>query len=396
MRTYRAAGMLRRIAAIAGNDLRQQLRNGTLPLFGVVLPLGLALLFANLMGGDTELRGDFAVVDHDRGELSRTFTDEALPQFTEGTSFTVEHLDDEEVARARTDDGALDATFVIPAGFTEDLQAGRPVEVTVVGNVDASLSVQVAREIAEAYAAQLRSVQLATAVAASDDPTADPAALAQRAAQAPWPVELSFDPTLTVRELDSTTYSTAGMAVFFLFFTAMLSITSMLEERRSGTMARLIASPTPAPIILLGKLTATVLIGLAAMTVVVAASTLLFGADWGDLRGVAVLVVGIVLAATSLLAVLASFASTAERASNWMSVLAVLFGLFGGAFIPLAQLGALEPLSYATPHRWFLQGLSDLASGELSAVLAPFGVLILIAAVGFGATLLRLGKVIRP
>src|SRR5690606_26032111 len=188
----------------------------------------------------------------------------------------------------------------------------------------------------------------------------------------------------------------AGMAVFFLFFTAMLSVSSILQERTDGTMARLLATPTTRRAILAGKLAAGVVIGVAAMAVLVGASTLLLGADWGDPLGVAVLVVAVVLAATGLMALVATFATSTEQAGNWMSVLGVLFGLFGGSFVPLAQLGTLSAISYATPHRWFLQGLSDLSGGGLGVLLPPVAALLGFAAVGFGLALLRLGRVVRP
>ena len=46
-----------------------------------------------------------------------------------------------------------------------------------------------------------------------------------------------------VRQLDATTYFSAGMAVFFLFFTVQFGVIGLLEEQRDGTMARLLAAP---------------------------------------------------------------------------------------------------------------------------------------------------------
>lgn len=388
---------MRAVTVIAAKDLRQQLRNGTLLLFAVVLPLGLALLFNTIIGGgEQRLDATYAVVDQDGGELATTFTDEVLASLVADAGFQVRPVDSREEATRLTDEGEADAAYVIPAGFSDDVRAGRTATITVIGNVDAGIAVQVAREIAQAYAAELRAVQLAVAVAARADPDADPQQLAQRAEAAPAPVTLAVDTSAVRRELDPGTYYVAGMAVFFLFFTAMLSVSGLLQERTQGTMARLLAAPATRPAILAGKLLSSVGVGLAAMAVLIGTSTLLLGADWGHPLGVAALVVAVVLAATGIMAVVATFARTTEQATGAMSVIALLFGLFGGSFLPLAQLGALGTVSYATPHRWFLQGLSDLAGGGLAVVVTPVAVLLALAAGAFLLTLARIGTVVRP
>lgn len=76
--------------------------------------------------------------------------------------------------------------------------------------------------------------------------------------------------------------------------------------------------------------------------------------------------------------------------------IAVLLGLFGGSFVPLSQLGPLAAASYATPHHWFLQRLSDLAGAYLTVVLAPFAALLAFAALTFAAGAARARTVIRP
>ena len=41
------------------------------------------------------------------------------------------------------------------------------------------------------------------------------------------------------RQLDLTTFFIVGMSIFFLFFTVAFGVTSLLDERAEGTMARL-------------------------------------------------------------------------------------------------------------------------------------------------------------
>jgi ABC-2 type transport system permease protein len=128
------------------------------------------------------------------------------------------------------------------------------------------------------------------------------------------------------------------------------------------------------------------------------AAALLLGARWGHPLGVGLLVVAGVLAATGVMALVATVARTAEQAGNLQSVVAVLFGVLGGVFVPVQQLGgAFAALSLLTPHRWFLQGLADL-HGEHAPAVAPGPTLALLAfaAVTTGLALLRVGRMLRP
>ena len=62
------------------------------------------------------------------------------------------------------------------------------------------------------------------------------------------------DVSAQTKELDQKSFFAAGMAVFFLFFTVQFGVTSLLEERNDGTLARLLAAPISRASILGGKL----------------------------------------------------------------------------------------------------------------------------------------------
>ncbi|WNV84756.1 ABC transporter permease [Umezawaea sp. Da 62-37] len=371
---------------IATKDLRQRLRDRSVLVFTLVLPLGLGLVFSLVLGdvggGNTVFR--YAVVNADGGPVAAVFTDEVLPAAVEGGAVDVRSASSRDEALRLVDSGDVTAAFILPPAFSDDVRAGRAATVEVVGDVDSPLGTGVARSIAESFTQRLASTRISVAAALLGGSTQDPAELAARAAALTDPLVL-VDAPASRRELDATTYYAAGMAVFFLFFTVQFGVTSLLDERRTGTLARMLASPIRPSSVLIGKLITSLAVGVVGTTVLVAATSLLMGARWGHPLGVGLLIVSGVLAATGIVAVVASLARTSEQAGGWQSVTAITLGALGGAFFPVTQVGEpLATLSLLSPHRWFLRGLADLAGGEVTAVLPSVGVLTAFALVGFG------------
>ncbi|HEX5297438.1 MAG TPA: ABC transporter permease [Streptosporangiaceae bacterium] len=250
-----------------------------------------------------------------------------------------------------------------------------------------------ARSITEAYAAELNRVRLSVAtVAAGRSGAGGTQALAAQAAATATPVAVS-DVSAQTKELDTRSFFAAGMAVFFLFFTVQFGVTSLLEERSEGTLARLLAAPIGRASILGGKLMVSFLLGIISMAVLVVATSLLFGARWGNPLGVAVLIVAAIAAAMGIMSLIAALAKDAEQAANWQSVAAVALGLLGGTFLPASQApGVLSTLTFAAPQAWFLRGLGDLRGGSLAVVWLPALAMLGFAVVAGGLALFRLRR----
>ena len=388
---------MRAAMLICLKDLRARLRDRSALLLGIVVPLGLAFIFNSIFSG---ISGNskvisLGVVSLDRGAVAQQFTGQVLGAVGKSGLIAVHREPTVAGARALVARGTLNAVIVIPADFSARVQANRPASMQVIGNVDAPISAGIARSIAERYASDLNRIRLsvATVVHGRSQGTPSPGtirALAARAAAAAAPVAVS-DVSAKSKELDQKSFFAAGMAVFFLFFTVQFGVTSLLEERNDGTLARLLAAPISRASILGGKLLTSFLLGVISMTVLVVATSLLFGASWGNPAGVAVLVVAAVLAAMGIMALIATLARNAEQAANWQAVVAVVLGLLGGTFFPVSQApGILSRLTLVAPQAWFLRGLGDLRGGDLSAVWVPALAMLGIAVVVGGIAMTRL------
>ena len=379
---------------IAWKDLRQRFRDRSMFLIAFVVPLVLAFIFGRILGDiGQEVTFQYALANQDDGLISSVFVDEVLTPLERQGLLELAPVDSREEALALATKGAVSAAFVIPAGFSAVEQA-QPAEIEVIGNVEQEIGTLIASSMVTTFANEVRAAQLAFVTAVSFDESAFDKLDELTGGQAlPNPVLLE-DVSATRKELDAGTFYSAGMAVFFLFFTVQFGVTSLLAERREGTLARLMAAPVRRSAIFAGKLITSYVIGVASMAVVVVATTLILGAEWGDPLGVALLILAGVLAATSISALIATIARNSEQASNWQTIVALVLGMLGGSFFPVTQAGgAIVTLSLITPHAWFLRGLGDLqGGGGIGDISTALGAILAFAAVAGTVASLRQGK----
>lgn len=392
---------MRPALVIAAKDLRERIRDRSALILGILAPLGLATIFSLLLpSADTAFRADYAFVDLDDSAVSAAFLSGPLAGLEEAGVAGVVVLDDEDAARAAIEADEVDAAAVVPAGFGAAMQAGEAVELTIIGDTSAGLATEILRSAAEGYSAQLEAIRLAVATVTAGAPQPpDPATLeelAMRAVDTPSPITLVDAPS-ELRQMAPATFFPASMAIFFLFFTAQFGILSLLAERRQGTLPRLVAAPIPPWSIVAGKALGTFVLGVVATTVIVVASTVLLGAEWGNPVGVALLVVAAVLAAMGITALVTTLGRTEEQAGGWNAIVAVTLGILGGSFFDLSQAPELlSRLSFLTPHAWFLEGLDQLAapSATMADLALPLAALMAFAVITGGIGLARAGGLV--
>ena len=382
---------------ICRKDLRSRIRDRSALLVGIVVPFALAFIFNAVFSGAASGNSaiSLGITDQDGGPAAQAFARDVLGTVARSGVIAVHREPDAGLARSLVAQGTLKAALVIPPGFSAAVQANRAASLEVIGNADAPISTEVARSIAEAYTSELNRVRLSVATvtagpASGRSTPVDP--LVAAATQAGDPVAVR-DVSTATKELNAKSFYAAGMAVFFVFFTVGFGVAGLLEERANGTLARLVAAPITRSAILAGKMLTSLILGVVSMAVLVVATTVLFGASWGNPLGVAVLVVAAVLAAMGIMALVATAARTAEQAGNWQSVVAVILGLLGGTFFPVSKApGVLSTLTLVTPQAWFLRGLGDLRGGSLAAVWTPALAMLAFAVVAGGLAMTRLRR----
>lgn len=379
---------MRTALVIARRILRQRLRDRSAIVFAVLTPLGLALAFSILIPNEfSSFHTRFVVVDHDGDHVAAVLVDDVLGSLVDAGVAEVDELASEADAVAEVRADRASAAIIIPAGLSAAVERGAAAEIRIVGG-EFPLSLEIAKSAVDRFAQAVGGVQLmvATSVAGGGQADAATVAAAQAAAGEPGPIAVATT-TLAGRQADLATFYGAAMAIMFVFFATQYGALALVADRQVGTMSRYLAAPISAWSILAGASLAGFVLGLVAMSVLVVATTLLQGADWGPPALLIPLVLAAVAAAMGISTLVSSVARTPQQAGGLNAIVALSLSAIGGVFIPVSQAPAgLAAAAQVTPHYWFLRGVDTLAADTATlADLAPSLAILLAMAVVTGA-----------
>jgi ABC-2 type transport system permease protein len=244
---------------------------------------------------------------------------------------------------------------------------------------------QLGEEYAESIAAALSSVLYSKRIAAGGAADASRVTVTTQSVGHGGKVNLNF--------------FAPNIAVVFLFIGAGLGMRSLLMERSAGTLSRIVAAPVRPTQIVVGKLAAIFVTGLATIFVIWAVTSLVFGADWGDPLGVVLLSVATTVAMCGIAVFLTSLAKTEQQAFGITMLVGLFLALLGGNLLPSGSLpDVFQVLSLGTPNGWALVGFGrlDQLHDPAASVVGPVLVLIVIALVAGGLALLRVRRMVEP
>ncbi|ANS79187.1 ABC-type multidrug transport system, permease component [Serinicoccus hydrothermalis] len=360
-----------RLLVMVAGDLRQQVLDKSFFIFGLAVPLALMWVFSLIFTPlAEELEPITVAVSAPDGDDLAAVVPSTLAEIDPAQlDVTVRDVDPAAAPRLVAD-GEVGAAVVLPDGFAQDLQEGRRPEVVVHRPSGSGLEADVVTSVVGGVLDQLTaSTRSARAV---DALGGDPQQLQQELQETSGPA-VAWTPGRTADEQLSPGGSiVAGQAGFFLLFTVGFGVLGIVVEREWGTLARVLSTPIPAWWVPLSKGVSSWVLGVVAtLALLTAGSVLLDDVDLGRPGPVAVLVLAVVAAATSISFVIVGLARTAEQAGIAQTIVAITLGMSGGAFFRVPSTGTLGQVLQLNPVAALGRGLGITAGGGGVAALGP-------------------------
>ena len=246
-------------------------------------------------------------------------------------------------------DGSLAAAVVVPAD--------PKTPVRVIGAPDA----QIAREVATSIARTI------SVVRAGDAPAAIPVT-AEEPGRKPLDGAEVYGPVI---------------AVFFVLFGVGSVSRRLQSERIDGTLSRLLVSPIRPSVVFVSKAIMMLLVGIVEVVVVIATTTWLFGADWGNVGGVVLVTFAVVMFGIVLATAIAGISRSAVQAQGLEMAVALALVALGGHMVPLRNLpNVATTVAHFTPNGAAIDSFENIASGEgsLASQLTPVVIVLAYAA----------------
>ena len=354
---------LRHLWTMTASDLRQRIRDKSVIIFALVVPLALMFVFNLALSGmrDVTLGTiDVAVAMPDGDQLAAGLVDAALSSEAVEVRRTTAPADE---VRDLVQSGEVAMGIIVPEDFSEAVTSGRETVVDVVQGDQAGLESSVVVAVLQAVLDRFAAGTVAAAAGAQLGlPPEQLATLAEEAATAGPQITLTEGETSN-EQLSSSANLVAGQAGLFLLFTVGFGVLGLLAEREQGTLARLRSMPMRPGLIVAAKGLVSYLLGVVATSVLLVVGSLFFDVSFGSPLAVVALVLCVVAAGVSLMFIIARVARTAEQANISQSILAMVLGMSAGAFFPITSSGTLGQLMDLNPIAAFMRGLGITSGG---------------------------------
>jgi ABC-2 type transport system permease protein len=336
-----------RFLLVLTKEFRHVIRNKRVLFISLMMPVLVMLLVGYAFSGDIK-HVPLAIVDEDKTPASRSLTD--LLQLSSTFHVTQTGIDRSQ-AESFIRDGTVKVAVIVPDGFQDDLKNGRAVVYLILDGSDPVIAGMAGPTL--------------EAIATSFSPGI-------RLSVTPM---ILFNPGL--RYVDFLAPSIVGLITQFL--PTFLVAISLAGERERGTIEQLVVTPVSGLELLLGKMSAYVVIGCVESGLALAIAVGVFGLQ---VRGSVILVGAFLLlftvASLSLGALSSVFAKNQIQAMQQIIPVIYVSIFLSGVFYPLESMpDFLRPVSYLIPLTYMNHALRALITrgAGLDVVLPDFAAL---------------------
>jgi ABC-2 type transport system permease protein len=185
-----------------------------------------------------------------------------------------------------------------------------------------------------------------------------------------------------------------GFAIMFMMFGISGAASTILDEKKEGTWARLFVSPASKLEISLGYLAAYFLTGWVQLAALMIAMKIIFDTEWGNLFYLIPFASLVILCVIGFGLMIAGVVKTKKQAGAISAVVIVSTCMLGGVYWPLDFVPeVMQKIALAVPQSWAMSGFAEIIGGSLHAeTLAKDAAALFIFTIAFFSVGLRLLK----
>ena len=353
---------------IALLELRLFLNNRAELAFSIALPILLFALMYGALSSDTDVFTPASVVDLDGGPQAR----ELVERLNSLAEIEVEERTESD-AEAALDRSAILFAVVIPDGFSESMEAGDPSTLVFLqrgnGGDAGQIVSAVVRGIARDMATDARVRRYTREAMAESDVPPDrieaevETQIASLHARPPVVVVVRRTGMAQDEESEDSLFTRLlpGLIVMFVMFSVTLASQALVEERRTGTLERLMTTRLGVNQLFMGKLLSGITRAMFQTLVMLSLAFIVFQPG-GPMTFVELMAFSLVSAAafTGVALVIGAVARTRNQAA-WSAVFFTLvMVVFGGTFFEIAQGSALDAISKATINSYAIDAMQNI------------------------------------
>lgn len=366
---------MKKILNLTWNDIKIEFSDRSALLFFFILPLIFTAILGSSFGGNGDPNADnrwaVPVVDQDQSRLSTELIAEL-----EKSEVVRPGIYPREKAEQLLNDGEVAAILIIHPGFEDEVLSGTPVKLELVKspNDPNVLAIEqaiytVSGKVGNTVMAAAAAVEAAESRQPFNDESTRQAYFDESLAMAQEVTvgsiarsEITTAPEAPRVSFTAFELSSAGQLVTWTLITLLGASEVFVNERISGTLQRLLSTPSRKATILSGKITGRLSMGLLQMAVLIIVGALVFKVNWGNSPlALAMVVVSFGLAAVALGVMLGAFTKTRSQASNLTVMFSMTMAALGGAWWQLEVTPPLyQKVVQILPSTWAMKGFNEV------------------------------------
>jgi ABC-2 type transport system permease protein len=377
---------MKRALLITLNEVRLYLQDKGDLAFSLLLPIVTFALIYGAFGGETLFKATASVVDEDNG----VYATQLIEQLDNVDGISIEMLTMDQ-ARAKLDTSDRLLVLEIPSGFSEALATGGQGQLVFLQRGNGGQAGQILASIIRGVADEMdKAFQIKSQVTSNLQGTGVTEARIDAAVKQ-YLGEEQQQPALGVTEQvvggtgDIVNQYLPGIITMYVLFALTLNARTIVEERRKGTLERLLTTRLSAGELFFGKFMAAVARGFVQMLILLLLSYAVFQmfTPVSFLSSIFIILV-FSAAASAISLIIASIARTEEGAS-WIGVVFTMFMvMLGGTFFQVEKGTILYTLGRVSINTYANEALRKVIAegGSLGDTMIPLAVFIGVAAVG--------------